>query len=223
VTGGLAAILLVLLMLRFVWFNEGWWKAQILASIEQTLGRENAAIEKLDLFVLDGRIVVHNLTVANREPFSEESNVLEIPEMEMSVNVWPFLSSWFREVRGGRLTLTRPVLRVERIEKDGRSLSNVEDVLATLGRRATEGLRSFAALEAEVQVNEGRFEFKDRLAQAESVLSGLTLHITQDGFEKKLGVTLHARAGTDVASCVSSAGPDVSTPTPSATAVLPWR
>ena len=196
--GGVAAFLLILVLLRFLWFNEGWWKAQILAAVEQAVGRENAAIGELELFALDGRMVVRNLTIANREPFSEDSSLLEIPELEMSVDLWPFLRSRFREVRRGRLALSRPLLRVERLERDGRALSNVEDVLAHLGRRISEGLRSLAALEAEVTASEGRVEFKDRLAGAESALADIALHIAQDGFTKRLRVEMRARPETGV-------------------------
>lgn len=196
--GSVAAVLLVLVMLRFLWFNESWWQAQILASVEQAVGRENVEIGELELFALDGRIVVRNLTIANRDPFPEDSHLLEVPEMELSVDLWPFLSSRFREVRRGRLTLSRPLLRVERIERDGGALSNMEDVLAQLGRRISEGLRSLAALEAEVTVNDGRVEFRDRLAGIESALSGIALRIAQGDFVQKLSVELQARPETGV-------------------------
>jgi len=130
---GIAALLLVAVMLRYFWFNEAWFREWLLTSIKENLLREDAEIKSVELNLLDGKLKIKRLKIPNKEGHSGDlAPLLKIEEVEVQFDAWIAIKSGFKDIRKKQIIIRRPELSLERSVVDGQATSNIDDILANL-------------------------------------------------------------------------------------------
>jgi hypothetical protein len=192
--GTVAGVAVVLVLLRYLWFNETWWKTKIVAAVESTLGRENAKVDRVEVDLFRGVLTFTNLRVPNQLPFPEDSSLLKVERVTVRLDPWVWLKSGFTEVRKGEVTFEGPELTIERVAaQDGRPVSNVDDLGARIAQSSTSWLHRLTALEAQGDVLNGRVIVKDAYAGVgESRLENVSVKLAQPGFGEPLTIRLEA-------------------------------
>ena len=196
----LAALVLLAVLLRMLWFNDAWVKEQLVKQVDRSLVREDTQIESVRLNLFNGQILIRNLRVPNRDGW-QERNLLEVDEIQGKVDPWALARSWFSgplKIRAGELKFTHPQLSVERVQREGRAITNVDDIL----RRYQEGPpRAYpidlglGALETSLTIEQGVVSLRDDFTHVgESRLENIALRLDQRGFGEKLDFDLAAQA-----------------------------
>jgi hypothetical protein len=209
--GAVAGAAVVLVLLRYLWFNEAWWKAKVVAAVESALGRENAKVDSVDADLFRGVLTFRNLRVPNQLPFSEDSSLLKVDRVTVQLDPWVWLKSGFTEVRKGQVTLEGPELAIERVaSQDGRPVSNVDDLGARLAQSSTSWFHRLTVLEAQVDVLNGRVIVKDAYAGVgESRLEHVRVTLTQPGFGEPLAIRLDATPSVPEQPAAGRASPGI--------------
>lgn len=205
--GGLAALVLLAVLLRLLWFNDNWFRARIVAQVDAALQRDDTEIEAVQVGLFEGRLTIRNLRVPNREPI-EARDLLHVEEIAGELDPWTLCKSWLAgplELRATNLKLLRPKLFIERYERNGRPASNVDDILA----RYLEGPPrkypidlGLGALEGSLTVEGGEVLLNDQYTQlGKTQIEGLTVRLEQQGLGRELRFEARAAMRADDRDC----------------------
>lgn len=205
--GCVAALVILAVLLRFLWFNDNWFKARIVSQVDAALKRDDTEIESVHVGLLEGEIAIVNLRVPNKEPV-EAKDLIHVDEIHGRLDSWALLKSWFTgslEIRASTLRMVRPRLFVERYERDGHAVSNIDDILA----RYLEGPpRAFpidlglSALETHLTIEDGQVLLDDRYTRlGKTSFERLEADLRQDGLGLNLSFEASASMRTPDREC----------------------
>lgn len=197
VGGALALLAVLAVVLRYAWFNESFWREHLQAQLESGLLREDAEVGEVSVSYLQGEVEIRKIAVPNKEAFSDEKYLLRVERIHLSLEPWALLRSLGGEIRAAKVTIEHPEILLERTSRNGKPVSNIEDILKHfLSGPSSEGPLQLplTALDAEVNLTGGLVRVRDGYTElGESSLQDLALSLTLPGFDSDLAYTLSAK------------------------------
>ncbi|MCZ7643726.1 MAG: hypothetical protein M5U26_00335 [Planctomycetota bacterium] len=193
--GAVAALALVALLLRYAWFNESYVREKLVAAIASSLHREDAEVGEISLSYLNGEVEIRRLQIPNKEAFSDEKFLFKAERVHAKLDAWAFVGSLCSELRAARLTLEKPELLIERTARNGRPVTNIDDIVQQWMSGGGGGpvQLPFVALEAHVDVQDGLVRLRDGYTGVgESFAKGLRLSLDLPGLGQRLAFMLAA-------------------------------
>ncbi|MBI3830106.1 MAG: hypothetical protein HY291_11350 [Planctomycetes bacterium] len=207
VAGGVAALVLLAVLLRLLWFNDGWFKARIVAQVDAALKRDDTEIESVHVGLMDGEISIVNLRVPNKEPL-EAKDLIHVDEIRGRLDPWALLKSWFTgalELRASSLQVVRPRLFIERYERDGHAVSNIDDIVARYLEGPPQAFPidlGLAALETHITVEDGQVLLDDRYTRlGKTSFERIDADLRQDALGQNLNFEASAGMRTPDREC----------------------
>ncbi|MBI3829835.1 MAG: hypothetical protein HY291_09975 [Planctomycetes bacterium] len=180
-----------------LYYNDNYIKGEIEKTLAEKLGRD-CKIGALELSILGGTAALENITIPNKEGGFESLETLKVGKISVTGAFVSLALNKGTEVEGLKVEIVKPEFIVERLLKDGKEVTNLDDIFEKFSSGAqgtwpkATGLKK---LNVELSVREGVVRFRDKArglgeSRAESITFTATQHSLGEKLAGKLGLKL---------------------------------